>query len=412
MTLRCAANWLTLRPRGPSLRTPGMLDRDQASKVPSVAASVRAARTMRRDAVPACSLALVSALMAWSACPSVAADARPQRILLLEGQSATQPGGVRTFEAFRARLKEKSRQTYEIDFDHLDLARFPGATHAERAARYLGEKHAQKPLDLVVPNGRGSLSVLLRYRDLIAPNVPIVYCCVTPAVADSLNLPGDAVGVTTEYDWAATLALAERLQPGAKNLVIISGASEADRAWEAEVRKGIEPRLDRYHVQHFLGLPRDELAQGSVASPARYDRAADGGVRGQDRPGPCSGRGRAGRRRRFRGAGLHVGPGLVRQRGRRRVHGQFRGARRRGGGSGARAPRRQGPGDASSANQTRALAPSRRACARTVRLARIRASARRGRSVQTAHTVGAAPQRACSVGWRPSDCRPRSSSCC
>ena len=199
--------------------------------------------------------------MAWSACPSVAADARPQRILLLEGQSATQPGGVRTFEAFRARLKEKSRQTYEIDFDHLDLARFPGATHAERAARYLGEKHAQKPLDLVVPNGRGSLSVLLRYRDLIAPNVPIVYCCVTPAVADSLNLPGDAVGVTTEYDWAATLALAERLQPGAKNLVIISGASEADRAWEAEVRKGIEPRLDRYHVQHFLGLPRDQLLE-------------------------------------------------------------------------------------------------------------------------------------------------------
>ena len=227
--------------------------------VPSVVASVRVPGTVRPDAVPARALVLVCVLIAWSACPSVAADGRPQRILLLEGQSATQPGGVRTFEAFRQRLKEKSSQNYEIDFDHLDLARFPGAAHAERAARFLAEKQAQKPLDLVVPNGRGSLSVLLRYRALVAPNVPIVYCCVTKAVADTLNLPSDAVGVITEYDWTATLALAERLQPGARNLTLISGASEVDRAWEAEMRKAIESRLDRYQVLHFAGLPHDDL---------------------------------------------------------------------------------------------------------------------------------------------------------
>ena len=216
-------------------------------------------KTGRGGAVSARAVALVSALAVWAGCFWAAANERPQRILLLEGQSATQPGGVRTFEAFRQRLKEKSSQNYEIDFDHLDLARFPGAAHAERASRFLGEKHAQKPLDLIVPNGRGSLSVLLRYRDLIAPNVPIVYCCVTQAVADTLDLPSDAVGVITEYDWAATLALAERLQPGARNLVIISGASEADRAWEEDLRKSIQPRLDRYDVQHFLGLPNNEL---------------------------------------------------------------------------------------------------------------------------------------------------------
>ncbi len=134
-------------------------------------------------------LAIALVLMI-STCVSSAQE-RPRRILLLEGQSATQPGGVRTFEAFRTRLKERSREYYEIDFDHLDLARFPGEAHAERAARFLGEKHAQRPLDLVVPNGRGSLSVLLRYRHLIAPNVPIVYCCVTADVAALHNLPPD-----------------------------------------------------------------------------------------------------------------------------------------------------------------------------------------------------------------------------
>lgn len=156
-------------------------------------------------------------------------------------------------------MKEKSQREYEIDFDHLDLARFPGEAHAERAARFLGAKHAQKPLDLIVTNGRGSLSLLLRYRDLLAPNVPIVYCCVTRSAVASLDLPRDAVGVVTEYDWSATLALAERLQPDAKNLVLISGASETDQVWEADLRKSIQPSLDRYHVRHFAGLPHDDL---------------------------------------------------------------------------------------------------------------------------------------------------------
>jgi hypothetical protein len=79
----------------------------------------------RSGAVSARVLVLLSALVVWTGCFLASANERPQRILLLEGQSATQPGGVRTFEAFRARVNEKSRQSFEIDFDHLDLARFP-----------------------------------------------------------------------------------------------------------------------------------------------------------------------------------------------------------------------------------------------------------------------------------------------
>jgi C4-dicarboxylate-specific signal transduction histidine kinase len=194
-------------------------------------------------------------LCAWD----VRGSERPQRILLLEGQSATQLGGVRTFEAFRSRLNEGSRGNYEIDFDHLDLARFPGEAHAERAARFLGEKHAQKPLDLVVPNGPGSLGVLLRYRHLIAPGVPIVYCCVTQAAADRLRIPDYAVGVLIDYDWASTLALAERLQPNARNVVVISGASEVDRSWESDVRKAIDAHRNRYRIRYVAGLPHPDL---------------------------------------------------------------------------------------------------------------------------------------------------------
>jgi C4-dicarboxylate-specific signal transduction histidine kinase len=213
-------------------------------------------------------LILASALLAWGTSGLLAAGEPPRRILLLEGQAARQPGGVKTFEAFRHRLKERSVNNIEIYFDHLDLARFPGPAHAEHTARYLREKYAQTPLDLVVPNGRGSLNFLQRYRDTIAPNVPIVYCCTTAAAVETLNLPRDAVGVITEYNWDATLALAARLQPDARNLVLISGASEVDRAWEADARKAIEPFSTRYHVRYLAGLPKGDL----LAEVARLPR--------------------------------------------------------------------------------------------------------------------------------------------
>jgi signal transduction histidine kinase len=182
-----------------------------------------------------------------------------QRILLLEGQSATQPGGVRIFEAFKQRLKEKSPKNYEIYFDHLDLGRFSGKEYQERVARFLGEKYAQSPPDLVVPNGRQSLALLATHRKVIAPHAHILYCCTTAAAANIPDLPSDAVGVITEYNWSATLALAERLQPGARNIVLVSGASDADRLWQADARDAIEPRLDRYHIRYLAGLPQDEL---------------------------------------------------------------------------------------------------------------------------------------------------------
>ena len=86
---------------------------------------------------------------------------------------------------------------HEIYLDYLELGRFPGKAHEERMARFLAEKFAQNPPDLLVPNGAGSLSLLVRHRDTIAPGVPIIYCSMTPAALDALDLPRDVVGVVT-----------------------------------------------------------------------------------------------------------------------------------------------------------------------------------------------------------------------
>jgi signal transduction histidine kinase/ABC-type uncharacterized transport system substrate-binding protein len=198
--------------------------------------------------------------MLAAACASLSANAeQPRRIFLIEGLAPWQPGGTASLEAFRQRLKEKSSANYEIYLDFLELGRFPGKAHEERMVRLLGEKFAEKPPHLLVPNGPGSLRLLVRHRDTIAPGVPIVFCCATADAVDPLDLPRDVVGVITEYNWAETLALAARLQPDVRNLVLISGASELDKVWRERALGNLAPHLQGYRVQSLFDMTYDDL---------------------------------------------------------------------------------------------------------------------------------------------------------
>ena len=202
-----------------------------------------------------------SALVLLTACSHAVADQRPRRILLLEGLTATQPAGVRTLEAFKNRLRERGVENIEMFIEFLELGRFPGPAHETRTAHFLAEKYSENPPDLLIPISRGALAFLLQYRSTIAPNTRIVYCCTAASAVTAMNVPRDVIGVATEYNWLKTLALAERLQPDARNLVVISGASDFDRAWQEDARRQLEGHLQRYSTRYLAGLPYEEMLQ-------------------------------------------------------------------------------------------------------------------------------------------------------
>jgi signal transduction histidine kinase len=187
-----------------------------------------------------------------------AAD-QPRRILLLEGLTATQPAGVQTFEAFKRRLAERGVENVEVFIDFLDRGRFPGRDQDARTGRFLAEKFSEKPLDLLVPISRGALEFVTQYGATVAPNAPVIYCCTAASAAAAMKLPRRTVGVVTEYNWSKTLDLAERLQPDARNLVVISGASDFDREWLADLKREIEPRSQRYNTRYLTELSYDDL---------------------------------------------------------------------------------------------------------------------------------------------------------
>jgi PAS domain S-box-containing protein len=199
---------------------------------------------------------------------SVNAQARPRRVLLLYPFDNAHPATMNAGAAVRKRLLDRSSPSQiDIYADFLDLARFPNEADELRVARFLAEKHSRLPPDIIMPLNSEALRFATKYRGIIAPNVPIVFCCVTPDIATATNRPKDITGIYSEFDVGKTIALAQQLQPGARNLVIVSGPSEIDRRWLGALRKEIEPYENRLNTEYWIGVPYKSLLERASHLP-------------------------------------------------------------------------------------------------------------------------------------------------
>jgi signal transduction histidine kinase len=194
--------------------------------------------------------------VAWS---QATADEQRRRIYFLESLAPSQPAATRTIEAFKRRLGERTSESFDIFIDYMELGRFPGQAHIDRTVRFLQEKYAEAPPAVLIPLGRAAVPFMLQYRKIIAPDAPVIMTSVPAQATSEASGLDNAVWVVTEYDFAKTLEFARRLQPKARQIVVIAGTSDYDRLWLDDARRDLEPYRDRYEIRYLTDLPYDEL---------------------------------------------------------------------------------------------------------------------------------------------------------
>ncbi|MGY3080470.1 hypothetical protein ACVWZZ_006878 [Bradyrhizobium sp. LM6.10] len=168
------------------------------------------------------------------------AEDASRRVLVLHAYNYTFPATALVSDAVRKRWLERSPEGLEIDAEYLDLARRPDEAHASRMANFLREKYAGVQFDLLFVIGVSAIPFILKYRDVIGPGVPVVFSDVTRSTYEALQLPPDITGVINNSYPEKTLELAERLQPNARRLVVISGTDVVDLRWREIARTAIE----------------------------------------------------------------------------------------------------------------------------------------------------------------------------
>jgi signal transduction histidine kinase len=194
------------------------------------------------------------------------------------------PQNVITDRGLREALDRPEKPRVEVFTEYLDVPRFAGESYVRTVATYLRAKYSSRPPEVIVASGDTALAFLLKNRAHLFPDTPVVALGAT-SVRTPGQLPADVVGSPLQLDSVRTIELAFRLHPSATHLVLITGASEWDRMWEARLRSEVPRFPDRAKTEFLAGLSTEalrkrlaELKPDAVVYTPGYFEDGDGKV--------------------------------------------------------------------------------------------------------------------------------------
>jgi PAS domain S-box-containing protein len=213
-------------------------------------------------------LVLIIALVLLGLGTPTNAQEHLKRLLIVYPDSSESHAAVIASEAVRSRFSQlASGLMVQTHTEFLDRTQFPGKEHKDRFVRYLSDKYNASKPDAILAFGADSLEAVVSYRKLLGTNIPVVFCVLPPAGA-AVNFEPDTAGIVSEHDVTKTVALARRLQPNARNLVVVAGAAAFDRKGALIAQQQLADIEKQLKTRYLVGQP-EETVQRELASVPR-----------------------------------------------------------------------------------------------------------------------------------------------
>ena len=194
------------------------------------------------------------------------------RILILNGTDPYLPAYLEIDSAMRANLAQETGRRIVYFSEPLDAQRFQVEAFEPELIALLAKKYAGVKFDVVVAISQRALAFFNRYGAQVWPGARLVFSGWPGEILESAELPPDARAVVTRQEMAETISLARRLQPNARRIFVISGASDLDKRNEQWARELLAKVPDGLPFEFLIGLPLPDLTSRLAA--ARSDTIA------------------------------------------------------------------------------------------------------------------------------------------
>jgi signal transduction histidine kinase len=125
---------------------------------------------------------------------------------------------------------------------------------------YLRQKYTGLALDLLIAMDAGALDFVNRYRLELFPRAPVVFFSSRP----SPPRPPNSTGVNAVINLRDTVRLAAALQPGLRNIFVVTGA---DRSYETLARAQLQPYAARFSITYLSALATSALERRLAELP-------------------------------------------------------------------------------------------------------------------------------------------------
>lgn len=193
---------------------------------------------------------------------SSAMAAQTSNILMVFSNNRLLPANIEVDRGFREAISNAPDREVELFSEFLDRPTFSGKEYEQTVATYLHDKYATRPPAVVVVAGQPALDFLLRHRSELFPEVPVVHLAVDKSLLQSDQpLPADVVGVPVTYDYSGTIQQALRWHPDARRLIVVTGSSSTDRAWESQARSELSRLKLPIAVEFMAGMSTDTVVK-------------------------------------------------------------------------------------------------------------------------------------------------------
>ncbi len=207
----------------------------------------------------------VCALAAFADVCSAAAPSAPKNVLVL--YSFTDRKALNSVEVLKSTTRSHMGSPVNFLIEYLETQRFESPGYENGVSQQLAGVYRSQKIDLVIAFAYPALRFAVEHREQIFPGAPIVFSSVAPERLEGRKLWPGVTGVTIDVDLHGTIDLALRLQPDAKNAVLVMGTSEFDRFWLANIRQELRLHEPRLAVIELVGLAPDELLKSVEALP-------------------------------------------------------------------------------------------------------------------------------------------------
>jgi PAS domain S-box-containing protein len=231
---------------------------------------MRTTPTFRKTSVSraAALMFLALVLLGLPAAVSAQSDPPPKRILVLYWYSRDFPTNANVEKNILTVFNSAGPQgSIEYYPESLESNRFPGDDQEAVLRDYLKQKYAHRKIDVVIANPDTPLRFLLKYRNDLFPNVPIVFSAIEPPAAREFETGGGLTGLINAFSFKQTLDLALNLHPDTKQVFIVSGSPEHDKMHERIARQQLQGFDSRVSITYLTDLSPRELVDRTKALP-------------------------------------------------------------------------------------------------------------------------------------------------
>ena len=198
--------------------------------------------------------------------PSAAKDLTNNKALALYWYGKDFPLNVEFDRGIQEVLQSAS---IEYHGEYFEPNFFPGEAQAESLRDYLKRKYSPQGIDVVLAMSWASADFLIKYRDELFRNIPMVFHTASLAQFREKAAAMNAAGVVPDNNQGRSLDLALRFHPETERVFVINGTPEKDKSVETFLNQQFKQFETRVKFTYLTDLRLHELLALVKSIPER-----------------------------------------------------------------------------------------------------------------------------------------------